>query len=135
MSITDYTNNGECSKCGACCSNYLPMTRKEVKRLRKWAKKHHFKPDVVDNALDFTCPFLDKGALTCVCYEIRPEICRRFSCHQPTYDAETRKGIAENLHIYSVRSELFNDSSLPPYRDAMLLLDYVKKANSNNGGH
>ena len=34
----DFTNNGECIQCGACCSNYLPMTQKEIATIRRYIK-------------------------------------------------------------------------------------------------
>ena len=78
--VQDFTCNGECSKCGQCCSAFLPLTRTEFKRLRKLAKKQgiyvHEGADV-----DCTCPFLD-GNNRCSIYEDRPMICRLFTCHE-----------------------------------------------------
>ena len=29
--MTNFTKNGKCSKCGSCCSNFLPLTQSEIK--------------------------------------------------------------------------------------------------------
>lgn len=36
----DFTKNGECIQCGACCSNYLPMTKREVARIHKYINRN-----------------------------------------------------------------------------------------------
>jgi Fe-S-cluster containining protein len=30
-------NNFECRKCGKCCSNYLPLTKEEIRKLKKFS--------------------------------------------------------------------------------------------------
>ena len=37
----DFTTDGECIQCGACCSNYLPMTKREVARIHKYIKDNN----------------------------------------------------------------------------------------------
>ena len=84
--VYNFTNNGECSCCGQCCSNVLPMTKEEIDTIRKYIKKKHIKqqyhiciPENVD--LDLTCPFLDNSKkLKCTIYEVRPKVCRDFIC-------------------------------------------------------
>lgn len=85
----DFTTNGKCSKCGECCSNLLPLTNKEIKRLRYLVKKRNLKPytrvsestNVFGNTYDMTCPFLNKEN-KCEVYEDRPYICRTFMCNK-----------------------------------------------------
>lgn len=87
-SITDFTNNGECSKCGNCCSRTLPMTQKEINQIRIYIKKHNIKRQVhivnvlKEASVDGVCPFLDDTKENkCTIYEVRPSICREYCCH------------------------------------------------------
>jgi Fe-S-cluster containining protein len=82
----DFTVNGECSKCGECCGDFLPLTEKEIAQIKKYIKKHDIKeyknfPLVAVNYLDMSCPFRDNSKGICTIYEIRPSICRAFMCN------------------------------------------------------
>ena len=84
--VHDLTCNGECTQCGNCCSNLLPMTEEEIATIRKYIKVHHIReyrhnyPIAITT--DATCPFLDddKRCEKCTIYEVRPKICRDFIC-------------------------------------------------------
>lgn len=83
----DLTDNGKCTGCGECCSNLLPMTNEEITTIRKYIKKHNIKENkhifpLANHLIDMTCPFLDdsKKCDKCKIYEVRPKICRDFSC-------------------------------------------------------
>jgi hypothetical protein len=39
----DLTDNGKCTECGNCCGVYLPLTDKEIARIRRYIKKNHIK--------------------------------------------------------------------------------------------
>lgn len=87
MGIKDLSVNGKCSKCGECCSNYLPMNKKDIQRLRKYIEKNNIQP-VTHNPVpsifkvDGMCPFLsNKSTNRCLVYEARPQVCRDFNCH------------------------------------------------------
>jgi hypothetical protein len=41
--VYDFTDNGECVKCGNCCTNFLPMSDKEIKVIKRYIKKHKIK--------------------------------------------------------------------------------------------
>lgn len=59
----DFTCKGKCSKCGACCSNLLPLTNAEIRHLREIVKKRKLKPHyrILYNAkYDMTCPLFMK---------------------------------------------------------------------------
>lgn len=87
--VNDYTKDGKCTGCGQCCSNFLPLSTKEVKEIWRYVEKHHirecrhFAPTAkpID---DWTCPFLDdtRRSDKCTIYEVRPEICREFQCNR-----------------------------------------------------
>lgn len=93
MEIFDFTCNGKCSNCGQCCSNLLPLSDSEVKRIKQYIKKHNIK-EQRHNAMvgvDMTCPFRDEANKKCLIYEIRPEICRQFMCNHTKEDVMARK--------------------------------------------
>lgn len=80
--VTDFTNNGVCSKCGGCCSCLLPLKKREIDRLRRLIKERHIKPHEqpkVALVMDLTCPFLTDDN-KCSIYDERPFICRIFKC-------------------------------------------------------
>lgn len=84
--VEDFTENGKCSGCGACCANYLPISEKEIKEIKRYVKRHHIKeqthrfPVMDGKMLDLSCPFRDDEKQTCLIYPVRPGICRSFIC-------------------------------------------------------
>jgi len=81
----NFCKNGECSCCGQCCSNYLPLTQEEIKQIKYYIKKHGIKAQnhlIPTTAMaDLTCPFLDNSKeKKCTIYEVRPRVCRDFIC-------------------------------------------------------
>lgn len=97
--VYDFTKDGECSNCGACCSDFLPMSNGEVKAIRKYIAKHGIKehkhtPPTVEPVQDFTCPFRNELERKCDIYQVRPAICRDFRCDKP------RKEIMANKNMY-----------------------------------
>ena len=91
--VYDFTKEGECSQCGACCSNMLWLSEKEISRIKRYIKKHNIKEQkhiapavlVEQPKLDLTCPFLNENKKTekCSIYPVRPAICRFFVCDDP----------------------------------------------------
>lgn len=88
--VYDFTKDGKCSSCGACCSNYLPLSSGEIKEIKRYINKHHIKEQkhiipTTEPTLDLTCPFLDdsKEKDKCTIYPVRAKICRTFQCNQP----------------------------------------------------
>lgn len=84
----DFTKDGRCSGCGECCSNFLPLSTKEISKIERFIKRHDVKEQhcnfpVTQNALDMTCPFRSNSERKCLIYPVRPEICRVFQCNQP----------------------------------------------------
>lgn len=85
----DYTVNGECSGCGECCSNLLPMTRREIDAIKRYVKRHGIKPQkhfvpTRNPMYDMVCPFRDNTNRRCVIYDVRPDICRVYRCDKAT---------------------------------------------------
>ena len=113
----DMTDSGACIQCGACCSNLLPMTDKEIRRIRGYIKKHQIKEYKhlipVSNAVaDMTCPFMDdsKQKEKCRIHPVRPEICAQFIC-----SPDNRKPFVfkdNDYRLIDVRNEFFNDAEV-----------------------
>lgn len=81
----NFCKDGNCSCCGQCCSNLLPMTNEEIKEIKHYIKANGIKAQnhlIPTNAMaDLTCPFLDTSKeKKCTIYEVRPRICRDFIC-------------------------------------------------------
>lgn len=60
--VYDFTQGGECSNCGQCCSRFLPVSAKEVKTIKRYIQKHHIKEQrhfypTAQPMDDLTCPF------------------------------------------------------------------------------
>lgn len=87
---TDLSDHGRCTRCGGCCSSILPLADQEVQVLRYHAEKTGFVPSLPegDDVINMHCPFLKKpdgdGTCTCMAYDVRPAVCRTFSCHNTT---------------------------------------------------
>ena len=85
--VMDFTDNGKCKGCGECCSSLLPVSEKELKRIKRYVKEHGIKPQGISAVyakpmFDLTCPFLRKDVSKdrCLIYPVRPDICVRFKC-------------------------------------------------------
>lgn len=108
--VTDYTVNGKCSGCGQCCSNLLPMTNKEIKRIKEYIKKHNIKEQRHNMLMgvDMTCPFRDDFNKKCLIYDIRPAICRSFVCNHSKEDIMKSKLDAHSIsRVVFMRFEFF----------------------------
>lgn len=110
--IYNFTKDGKCSCCGACCSNLLPMSEKEIHTIKKYIAKYkikecvHFLP-LVNPALDMTCPFRDNANKICTIYDVRPEICRQFICDSDKRAKHNRKLIGKTRKIIDIRREFY----------------------------
>ena len=116
--VFDYTNDGKCSQCGGCCSDFLPMSKKDIKRIHSYVKKNGIKEQkhnapLADMSIDLTCPFRSDEQKKCLIYPVRPAICRDFKCDN------AKNGIWGGKHLYhdkfspvSMRAEFFGGDSL-----------------------
>ena len=113
-----HCENGECSNCGECCTDMLPMTDAELREIKRYAQAHHLKENhrrlfLDPNATDFTCPFRNNEKRICEIYPVRPEICRSFICSKSLETAH-----AERDQIYvgrkerSLRYEIFGNTEV-----------------------
>lgn len=113
--VYDFTKDGKCSQCGQCCANYLPMSEKELKEIKRHVKKHHIKPQkhfvpTADPTMDFTCPLRNDTEKKCMCYEVRPQICRSFKCDKPKNDIwATKREFHAKYRVVDMRKEIFEE--------------------------
>lgn len=100
-----------CSKCGKCCSNYLPLQTEEIKEMKKRAIKENKR--LLDKGWYHICPFLNYQN-KCDIYEDRPLICREYSCYNydnKIYNTEAFNKIpGGSFKFVDVRKEIFNSN-------------------------
>ena len=92
--ITNFTSGGQCSNCGACCSNYLPVSESDLKKIRKYVETHNIhdmRSELPAQVIDMRCPFRDEKKSKCVIYPVRPQICRSFICNMEEKDIVRNK--------------------------------------------
>lgn len=111
--VYNFTSNGKCIGCGACCSNLLPMTKEEISRIKSYISRNGIKekkhiPPLANPAIDMTCPFLDdsKSCEKCTIYAVRPMICRLFICDK-SQRKDTPKNYLGKAVVVNVRSTFF----------------------------
>ena len=82
VKIEDHSICGKCSKCGECCTPYLPISQSELNTIQKYVIDHKIRPQkqmlVMENRL--SCPYYD--GKKCLIYEVRPLICKEFYCNK-----------------------------------------------------
>lgn len=93
----------------------LPTTRREIVRLRDYAKKHQLKEHRLPagaamESVDLTCPFRNEETKRCEVYPVRPLICRTFICSRTLQAArKTRDLVQSDRDIHSLRWEIFKN--------------------------
>ena len=110
----DHTNKGECSRCGECCSTFLPVTEQDISAIKEYIKANNIQPCYHGTGaeLDTYCPFLDNKK-SCMIYEVRPLICRFFKCSRKHLPQRKQKAfINKNMRYVNLWAELFNDHSI-----------------------
>ncbi len=85
--IINKTIKGNCSNCGECCMNFIPLSHKELKNIKRYVKKNNIREimhtlPLTGKTLDLTCPFRDNINNKCVIYPVRPLICKQFICNK-----------------------------------------------------
>lgn len=132
----NFCKGNNCSRCGACCTPFLPMTKNEVKKVKEYLKKH---PDIYNKGLEnpifdkenetayICCCFYDKKKKECMIYPVRPFICQVYKCNQTEEKIESNKQFAINKAEYntSVSASIADFRSLI-YNDPRLLILGVK---------
>lgn len=98
VKITDNSICGKCSKCGECCTNFLPISQKELDKIQKYVIENNIQPQkqmlVMQNRL--TCPYHD--GKKCLIYKARPLICKEFYCYKKA-NIEIAKKFADDTYF------------------------------------
>lgn len=120
--VYDFAENGKCIGCGQCCSNYLPISSREKKEIRRYIEKHGIKENKAkanflakQPEIDMTCPFLDNSKPNdkCEIYEVRPQICRIFQCNIPPSKVKVNKELFHKKYMpVDMRAEFFGGESI-----------------------
>lgn len=111
MNISDFTNNGICSNCGECCSEFLYLDDDEIEKIDNYLKEHNITQNNKEE-YNFKCPFRNDTLKKCDIYEVRPYICKMFKCDVPPEKAIiTRDEINKNKKPRSMSELFFNDDS------------------------
>lgn len=116
-SVHNNTNcDGTCSNCGGCCGVLLPVSKAEIKEIKRYIKRKHIKEqkheeikrDVLRSGfLDMTCPFRDNTAQKCTIYPVRPAICRVFMCNRKPDVKRDRELYQGKRDLINMRGEFF----------------------------
>lgn len=113
--VFDFTTNGECSNCGACCSDFIPISEKEIGIIKKFIKRKNIKEQkhIIPTAtptVDFTCPFRNNSTRKREIYSVRPAICRDFKCDKSKNKIEADKKMYHGKYrVISMRDEFFKE--------------------------
>ena len=87
------TGNNACVSCGRCCANILMLSDEEIKIIKDYVTEHNIivinRNSVLLKEDVNICPFLQKdgNSTHCLIYDVRPSICRSFSCN-PKYNVD-----------------------------------------------
>lgn len=116
--VWDYTEDGKCSQCGSCCSDFLPVGKHELKRIRDYVKKHEIKqrrhcaPFAQKIKIDMVCPFRNNDEKRCEIYPVRPAICRDFRCDKPKKGIWADRAKYESkFSVVSMRETFFGEET------------------------
>ncbi|MBQ2857674.1 MAG: YkgJ family cysteine cluster protein [Bacteroidaceae bacterium] len=94
--IRNFSQHGVCSNCGSCCGNILPVSKSEIKKIRKYITRHNITAQVrtapiAAQLYDMICPFRNEVEKKCMIYPVRPSICREFFCGgDPAHNAKIK---------------------------------------------
>ena len=110
--IIDNSICGKCSKCGECCSPFLPVCQEEIDTIQKYVIEKNIKPNsamlVMQNTLQ--CPYFD--GKSCMIYEVRPLICKEFYCSKkPSVEAAKKFREKEYIpvNLWNIAKEIEKD--------------------------
>lgn len=110
----DNTIDNKCSCCGECCSNCLPVSDKEIIRIKKYIKENNIKAQIHINPLlknrttyDMVCPFRDNANKKCLIYEVRPKVCKIFLCNKNVFKMAEKMGIKEKYCNIDMRNTFY----------------------------
>ena len=94
--------NGQCSRCGECCTPMLPLTLDEIKTIKEYIKEHNIKMEnpVRGNNVYVRCPFYNIDEKKCNIYEVRPEVCKAYRC------SYNKRKTLKNIKYFDSRADV-----------------------------
>jgi Fe-S-cluster containining protein len=100
ITLEDFTKGGQCSRCGQCCGDFLPVTDDEIKKIKQYVKRYNIKPFrmavLASHVIDASCVFFDQPLKRCRIYPVRPHICESFMCNMTPEEMYANK----KCHLY-----------------------------------
>ena len=117
----DYSDeNGNCNGCSECCNVFVPITKKELKLLKRLLTKKVLKryaKSTMNDSINCKCPFsTDDG---CSIYNLRPSICKNYHCKKELskiYDGDLKS--SEDLPI-KMLYQIFDDKNTVEFMEAI----------------
>ena len=121
--------NGNCSRCGNCCTPFLPMSKSEVKKVKDYLRLH---PDIEKRGIEnnpikgkdvyIRCCFYDSDKKECMIYPVRPGICKLYKCDQSKEVMDANKLIQSTTAKYNTTDlKTINDFRNILWGDATLI--------------
>ena len=130
IEIEDNSICGKCSKCGECCTPYLPISQKELEIIVKYTVEKNIKSQkqllVMENRL--SCPYYN--GKKCLIYEIRPLICREFYCYKKPDMKTSEKFIKDEyvpVDMWKVANEIDKILERNKNEISTIRTEYVQK--------
>lgn len=95
------TKNGRCSRCGQCCTPFIPITEQERKTIADYIKEHNIQPANHKDGDNYwvLCTFYDIHKHQCNIYPVRPMVCREYLC------SKSDKILHKNRLYYDERAD------------------------------
>lgn len=115
--VSNLSCDGKCSRCMQCCTDFIPLTHQDIRRIKKYMSNHNVDRNIcTDECGNYMvlCPFLSDSG--CQIYPVRPEVCRGFCCWNKRDDIKRNKirSIAKatvngNKNFVSLHAVFFDD--------------------------
>lgn len=90
--VANCSTKGSCSKCMQCCTDFIPLTQEDIRRIKKYMSTHNVDRNICTDEHGnymILCPFLSESG--CQIYDMRPEVCRGFCCWHNQDDINRNK--------------------------------------------
>lgn len=132
--LNNFFKDGKCSRCGECCTPFIPITNKEYKTIKKYIEKNNIECEeqVEGNNVYIKCCFYNRKEKKCNIYEVRPEVCRRFKCCNSMQQINARrKYFNDRADINKAGTKIQGMDELF-YGKLDMLLYYIKHLNPQN---
>ena len=113
--VINYCKDGNCSRCGGCCTDFIFISDSEITKIKQFLKKHPVKEQHgakdFNGRIPFLCPFYDSINKKCLVYSVRPSVCRMFQCNKSsatldsikaTYTAPKFHNVVDRLSLHKI---------------------------------